>query len=61
MADDDGHCSVKDCPATYKKHYWGGIDADRDGWFFRRDGTAYCPVHVPAWVEGWRKKRGRKG
>jgi len=50
-------CSVPDCPASFVPHYWGKIRADKAGWFLQKDGTSYCPDHVPGWVAGWRAKK----
>lgn len=47
-------CSELTCDATFKNHRWGKQAAQDIGWFFQRDGKAFCPDHVPEWVEGWR-------
>lgn len=52
-------CSDPGCDAKVKSHAWGRIKAE--GWFFQKDGAAYCPLHVPSWVEAWRKKRADRG
>lgn len=36
---------------------WDIIRAGEKGWFFQKDGTTYCPKHVPAWVAEWRKRK----
>lgn len=36
---------------------WDVIKAGEAGWFFQRDGTAWCPNHVPEWVESWRERQ----
>lgn len=46
-------CDHQDCEATHPNHAWGRIRAE--GWFHQKDGQAYCPEHVPAWVEAWRE------
>jgi hypothetical protein len=57
----DGHsvslikCTV--CKATVKNHYWSKMRANKEGWFFKRDGTAYCPEHLPEWLHEWRAKK----
>lgn len=48
-------CAGDDCSATIKNHAWGRIKAE--GWFQQKDGTVWCPTHVPEWVEAWRKRR----
>lgn len=48
-------CSVPDCKETLPNHAWGKIKAD--GWFFQKDGTNYCPNHIPNWVRAWRKRK----
>lgn len=50
------HCVGPDCTEKVADHRWGKTKAV--GWFFsREDDKAYCPAHVPEWVEAWRKKR----
>lgn len=36
---------------------WDAIRAAESGWFEQKDGTLYCPEHVPDWVEPWRASR----
>ena len=48
-------CLADGCPNTIKNHAWGKIKAE--GWFFSRDGSAYCPEHVPEWVDAWRASK----
>lgn len=36
---------------------WDTKAAGREGWFFQRDDSAFCPKHVPEWVPAWRQKR----
>lgn len=38
------------CTATYKAHKWGSIKAHAEGWYQMRDGRAFCPKHLPDWV-----------
>jgi hypothetical protein len=40
-----------------KEHAWAKIRAHSDGWFFSKDGTAWCPDHNPEWVAEWRAKQ----
>lgn len=47
------------CDRTVKDHYWGRVKAHDTGWLIQKNGTAYCPDHLPDWVEGWRKDRER--
>lgn len=47
------------CTAWIPGSKWDTIRAAEIGWFFQKDGTAYCPEHVPAWVPGWRVRRAR--
>lgn len=50
-------CSEPKCTAECKDHKWGRMKAQRDGWFFKMDGTEqWCPDHVPSWVHGWRAR-----
>jgi hypothetical protein len=48
-------CQV--CTAKTPGHNWGKRKAQAEGWFFTRDGKAYCPVHNPPWVAEWRARR----
>jgi hypothetical protein len=45
------------CERTAKGHHWGNIQAQSEGWFIQRDGTAFCPDHVPYWVDSWRARK----
>lgn len=53
----DGYCHAEGCEANYRAHQWGTTKAAAEGWFFQKDGTAWCPEHVPAWVEQWRAEK----
>jgi hypothetical protein len=54
-------CDADGCEATVPGHKFGHIKAQQEqGWFFERNGNAWCPKHHPAWVEGWRKKQAEK-
>jgi hypothetical protein len=48
-------CSFEGCTNAIKDHLWGHIKAE--GWFFKRNGDAWCPDHIPAWVAKWRKNK----
>lgn len=39
---------------------WNKIRAHDLGWFEQKNGTAYCPRHVPEWVTEWRAQRAAK-
>ena len=52
------HCHHPGCTAAHANHYWGSVKAA--GWFHGRDGTAWCPEHLPAWVGPWRQRQARK-
>jgi len=49
-------CAAPDCAASFTDHNWGKKQADREGWFMQKDGTSWCPDHVPEWVEAWRNR-----
>jgi hypothetical protein len=58
------HVKCKECsaevapsPNTGRVGKWNKMAAEREGWFFQRDGICYCPKHVPEWVAAWRAKR----
>ena len=60
-----GDCSVCNAeippnPNTGRVGKWNIMRAEREGWFFQKDGTTYCPEHVPAWVAGWRARQTEK-
>lgn len=60
MISEDGEwvlCEEQPCEEKLKNHAWAQIKSE--GWFFTRDGKAYCPRHIPAWVTEWRKKKGK--
>lgn len=45
----------RECGARIRNHYWAKVKAE--GWFFTKDGRAFCPDHIPEWVAAWRKKK----
>lgn len=50
-------CSGLDetCEEKIKNHRWGRTKAI--GWFFSEsENKAYCPDHIPDWVEKWRQR-----
>jgi hypothetical protein len=53
------HCELAPmCQAEFRRAGKGSVFAARKtGWFIMKDGTAYCPAHIPLWVEGWRKRK----
>lgn len=42
---------------TGRTSKWNIMQAGKAGWFFQRNGDAYCPEHVPEWVEEWRRSK----
>jgi len=48
------------CTASIELHYWAKVRASDKGWFFQKDGTIWCPEHVPEWVPAWRAEKKRK-
>lgn len=52
---DGKHHECEVCTSRVKNHRWGLTKAE--GWFFtKKKDEAYCPEHVPGWVEEWRLK-----
>lgn len=51
------HCAQPDCEAWIRNHAWDKI---KKGWFFLKNGEAFCPDHIPSWVAAWRAKKARK-
>lgn len=56
----DVPCAWPECPATYKQHRWGMTKAHGAGWMIQKDGTSWCPEHLPEWVEAWRARNSRQ-
>lgn len=50
-------CWATGCTNTHKKDRWNNSKAEKEGWFFQKYNIAWCPEHVPSWVEGWRKSK----
>ena len=48
---------VEPSRSTGRTGKWNFMKAEREGWFFQRDGTSWCPEHVPAWVPAWREQQ----
>lgn len=59
MEMDDKYCNDPDCEESFKPHYWGALRAHSQGWMIQKDGTAWCPKHLPYWVHGWRQRAAR--
>jgi len=49
-------CSDPACGQTHSDGQWGKIKAGAEGWFFQKDGNAWCPAHIPDWVAEWRAR-----
>ena len=49
-------CKEETCPRGYTDTAIGKAAAVREGWYIGRNNHAYCPNHVPEWVEQWRKR-----
>jgi hypothetical protein len=49
-------CSDPTCDESHKDHRWGKIKAGSSGWFMSKDGSSWCPKHIPDWVKEWRVK-----
>jgi hypothetical protein len=49
-------CSNPTCDKSFKDNRWSKIKAGGAGWFFQKDGSAWCPEHIPDWVKTWRIK-----
>ena len=44
-------CTHENCDAQYRDDKWGKIRAQNQSWFFQKTGEAWCPKHIPDWVE----------
>lgn len=50
-------CGDEICARAVKPHKWAQIKAHEEGWFFTKNGEAWCPEHLPAWVGPWRARQ----
>lgn len=50
-------CTDPSCAAQHPSGKRGNILAQQEGWYHGKDGKAYCPMHVPKWVQKWRQKK----
>ena len=50
-------CKHEGCNNKTKTDRWNKVRAAERGWFFQKDGSIWCPDHVPDWVASWRAKR----
>lgn len=48
-------CAELSCNESFANHKWGAIKAHDEGWFALKEGEAWCPQHLPDWVEKFRK------
>lgn len=47
-------CEDPDCfKMADVRHRW----SRNPGWFLMKNGKAYCPQHIPEWVESWRANK----
>lgn len=52
-------CRKTNCQNDYFPDKWGKMEATRKGWFIHRNGSAWCPDHIPDWVVEWREKKAK--
>lgn len=48
-------CANPSCNNTMGSHALAVIKTS--GWFHQRDGTSWCPEHIPEWVAKWREDK----
>lgn len=53
-------CCVPGCSNTHKADRWNTSKAQALGWFFQKNGQAWCPEHTPDWVAEWRARKGAR-
>lgn len=53
-------CADPSCVEMIPDHLWGRTKAYSEGWFEQKDGTIWCPAHVPDWVDAWRARQKAK-
>lgn len=49
-------CAIEGCTNRFADHVWGARNAQKAGWFCQKDGTNFCPNHIPDWVAEWRNR-----
>ena len=50
-------CNQEGCKASIQDDRWSKTRAS--DWFFMRDGRAYCPAHIPSWVQNYRARKAK--
>lgn len=40
-------CENPGCDASVRGHRWAQVRAHAAGWYFQKDGRAFCPDHRP--------------
>ena len=55
--DYDHVCAHEGCEESVNNHYHARAAAHEAGWFQQKDGTFWCPEHVPEWVADWRARK----
>lgn len=58
MPTENGVIYCEECGMDMKNDAWRKIKAE--GWFFKKNGEAYCPDDIPDWVEEWRKNNAKQ-
>lgn len=53
-------CADPECSWTIPDHRWARTKAHSAGAFEQKDGTIWCPEHIPDWVGAWRAKQAAK-
>lgn len=53
----DGPDSKGGCDERIEGDHYKTLRAAKMGWFFKQNGEAWCPLHLPAWVPEWRAKK----
>jgi len=53
-------CLKPRCPRTVGRSKFERIRAGSEGWFFPREGGAWCPDHLPEWVPAWRERQKKR-
>lgn len=46
-------CNDKKCKKKYGGGRWDFVRASEGGWLLQRDGTSWCPDHIPDWYGAW--------
>lgn len=50
-------CDGLMCDKQFKNNYWASVKEGKDWFIPKNDNLAFCPDHLPSWVQEWRSKK----